>query len=124
SPLRSYPLCPLPVRFALLFLSHCPPRTSIYTLSLHDALPIWLIFPIVLLFQYRQTLSPPIRALLRFPFALRHSESMRNVVRKYRSEEHTSELQSRFDLVCRLRLEKKQLAVHPVIPKVDRRAPP
>src|SRR5438067_6619844 len=30
----------------------------------------------------------------------------------YRSEEHTSELQSRFDLVCRLLLEKKKL--HPV----------
>src|SRR5437868_11780103 len=28
--------------------------------------------------------------------------------RKYRSEEHTSELQSRFDLVCRLLLEKKK----------------
>src|SRR5699024_12054746 len=27
---------------------------------------------------------------------------------KYRSEEHTSELQSRFDLVCRLLLEKKK----------------
>src|SRR5699024_12507015 len=29
---------------------------------------------------------------------------------KYRSEEHTSELQSRFDLVCRLLLEKKKMA--------------
>src|SRR5699024_11844907 len=28
---------------------------------------------------------------------------------RYRSEEHTSELQSRFDLVCRLLLEKKQI---------------
>src|SRR5699024_12195048 len=31
------------------------------------------------------------------------------VVMIYRSEEHTSELQSRFDLVCRLLLEKKKL---------------
>src|SRR5699024_11457990 len=30
---------------------------------------------------------------------------------KYRSEEHTSELQSRFDLVCRLLLEKKKLII-------------
>src|SRR5699024_11574136 len=30
-----------------------------------------------------------------------------------RSEEHTSELQSRFDLVCRLLLEKKRRRVHP-----------
>src|SRR5438067_5806921 len=35
----------------------------------------------------------------------------------YRSEEHTSELQSRFDLVCRLLLEKKKFArsSHPII---------
>src|SRR5438067_4966873 len=32
---------------------------------------------------------------------------------KYRSEEHTSELQSRFDLVCRLLLEKKKGYSHP-----------
>src|SRR5207249_6907612 len=31
----------------------------------------------------------------------------------HRSEEHTSELQSRFDLVCRLLLEKKKCAAHP-----------
>src|SRR5699024_12323554 len=31
-----------------------------------------------------------------------------NASREYRSEEHTSELQSRFDLVCRLLLEKKK----------------
>src|SRR5207249_9730436 len=30
----------------------------------------------------------------------------------HRSEEHTSELQSRFDLVCRLLLEKKNLSLH------------
>src|SRR5699024_12670960 len=33
--------------------------------------------------------------------------------RRTRSEEHTSELQSRFDLVCRLLLEKKKIAVKP-----------
>src|SRR5699024_12113938 len=33
-----------------------------------------------------------------------------NWINKVRSEEHTSELQSRFDLVCRLLLEKKKLA--------------
>src|SRR5699024_11279739 len=32
----------------------------------------------------------------------------RDLVNKLRSEEHTSELQSRFDLVCRLLLEKKK----------------
>src|SRR5207249_6108374 len=34
---------------------------------------------------------------------------------KRRSEEHTSELQSRFDLVCRLLLEKKK-TVHEIVP--------
>src|SRR5699024_11471201 len=37
----------------------------------------------------------------------RRREPPRQFDRKYRSEEHTSELQSRFDLVCRLLLEKK-----------------
>src|SRR5437868_1632434 len=35
-----------------------------------------------------------------------------------RSEEHTSELQSRFDLVCRLLLEKKKLAFHQVLESI------
>src|SRR5437868_10376042 len=36
------------------------------------------------------------------------TESVQGLARKERSEEHTSELQSRFDLVCRLLLEKKK----------------
>src|SRR5690606_40319699 len=36
-------------------------------------------------------------------------ESRRNLVARYRSEEHTSELQSRENLVCRLLLEKKKI---------------
>src|SRR5437868_14130298 len=66
--------------------------TEIYTLSLHDALPIcrrpttrW---------RGRRRCKPP-----SFRRALRNEG---------RSEEHTSELQSRFDLVCRLLLEKKK----------------
>src|SRR5699024_12055196 len=35
---------------------------------------------------------------------------VKHCVRQWRSEEHTSELQSRFDLVCRLLLEKKKTA--------------
>src|SRR5438874_10593979 len=60
--------------------------TEIYTLSLHDALPICTL-PIH---------GRPPRPRLDNP----------NVGR--RSEEHTSELQSRRDLVCRLLLEKKK----------------
>src|SRR5438067_7938802 len=65
--------------------------TEIYTLSLHDALPI--------LRKRRnkaRATDPP-------------ASGMRRPVAPYmRSEEHTSELQSRFDLVCRLLLEKKK----------------
>src|SRR5207249_8888998 len=39
---------------------------------------------------------------------MRHSLARRRGVSRPRSEEHTSELQSRFDLVCRLLLEKKK----------------
>src|SRR6266496_2341738 len=63
--------------------------TEIYTLSLHDALPIW---------PSEQCLTASIRA----------SGPRRRSVRPGRSEEHTSELQSRRDLVCRLLLEKKK----------------
>src|SRR5699024_12287458 len=62
--------------------------SNIYTLSLHDALPIYV-------------------RLLSFNSTFTESES--RCPRRFtsRSEEHTSELQSRFDLVCRLLLEKK-----------------
>src|SRR5690349_22834494 len=36
-----------------------------------------------------------------------------------RSEEHTSELQSRRDLVCRLLLEKKKITIPPILPLSD-----
>src|SRR6266581_3388509 len=69
--------------------------TEIYTLSLHDALPIS---------------EPPRKKLARY--------GPRNgAVPLMRSEEHTSELQSPVHLVCRLLLEKKKnrLAEHPVL---------
>src|SRR2546426_9013001 len=65
--------------------------TEIYTLSLHDALPIFLEIG----GNRRQ-----IREKMRF----RHS----GVLEERRSEEHTSELQSPCNLVCRLLLEKKK----------------
>src|SRR5207248_6335039 len=60
--------------------------TDIYTLSLHDALPIYLL---------AGDSRPRRRGHVRVP------------CRVQRSEEHTSELQSPYDLVCRLLLEKK-----------------
>src|SRR5436305_12408751 len=64
--------------------------TEIYTLSLHDALPISIM--------HRQEVLLPFKNHPRF------SELLENI----RSEEHTSELQSRPHLVCRLLLEKKK----------------
>src|SRR2546422_9269233 len=69
--------------------------TEIYTLSLHDALPISLG---VALDAVQVVLQPGDRALHDLG-ALQHEG---------RSEEHTSELQSRLHLVCRLLLEKKK----------------
>src|SRR5947207_9636819 len=69
---------------------------EIYTLSLHDALPISGGGP-----GDRPGRSLPARA-----GRLRAREAARRAGRR-RSEEHTSELQSHSDLVCRLLLEKK-----------------
>src|SRR2546422_6328098 len=71
--------------------------TEIYTLSLHDALPIYL--------EADAFLSmPPSREEVML--LERHHLLTRG--RHRRSEEHTSELQSRLHLVCRLLLEKKK----------------
>src|SRR3989449_6193033 len=74
--------------------------TEIYTLSLHDALPI-----------YDERLKPA-GQLLAHGAALSGLDRAQVLVEDedfgVRSEEHTSELQSRLHLVCRLLLEKKK----------------
>src|SRR6266571_9487549 len=65
--------------------------TEIYTLSLHDALPISL---------RRHCAAAPASRCPRRP---------------WRSEEHTSELQSHVNLVCRLLLEKKKQNIQPAL---------
>src|SRR2546422_7959544 len=79
----------------LFFFFNDTATTEIYTLSLHDALPIspgpcqqWLQL------QRLRRVRTPRRIWQRTTFP--------------RSEEHTSELQSRLHLVCRLLLEKKK----------------
>src|SRR2546428_6955669 len=67
--------------------------TEIYTLSLHDALPIF------------EALGMKFVSL---PLSGWFSPKNDQVAQFLRSEEHTSELQSRSDLVCRLLLEKKK----------------
>src|SRR5256885_2675307 len=70
--------------------------TEIYTLSLHDALPIS---------RSRRSLRPRSRSACGRPAG-------RRLGRSSRSEEHTSELQSPCNLVCRLLLEKKKNLLH------------
>src|SRR5690349_21966834 len=97
-----------------LFFSHAPPPPELYTLSLHDALPI---SP-----PHRTSAAPTPSTSRR---RAREARTRMKVsparprpawsptagpvpARPPRSEEHTSELQSRRDLVCRLLLEKKK----------------
>src|SRR3989442_6239009 len=84
--------------FFFFFFFNDTATTEIYTLSLHDALPISRGSP-------GARISPPPRAACRAssPRRARRSRPSRT-----RSEEHTSELQSRPHLVCRLLLEKKK----------------
>src|SRR5438034_7496701 len=86
--------------------------TEIYTLSLHDALPISEIaakefdtegFRRI---KGSRELSVSRMAVLRAMYLLR--ERYAREMDLPRSEEHTSELQSHSDLVCRLLLEKKK----------------
>src|SRR5690606_40660656 len=85
---------------SLLFAPSSP--TSIYTLSLHDALPISLFLEDM---QIYTAWNADIAALDARGFSGFHMVRSDIVAR---SEEHTSELQSRENLVCRLLLEKKK----------------
>src|SRR2546422_5608045 len=79
--------------------------TEIYTLSLHDALPIWTIIAV--------STDPGIRdpAIACVPGLAVSPGGIITCVTTGRSEEHTSELQSRLHLVCRLLLEKKKTEI-------------
>src|SRR5438067_3605139 len=82
-------LCPY-----FFFFITTPPN-QIYTLSLHDALPI-------------SARTSRCRARSRSRCRSQRPPRTSSSPARPRSEEHTSELQSRFDLVCRLLLEKKK----------------
>src|SRR5437764_7169137 len=82
--------------FFLFFFFNDTATTEIYTLSLHDALPIYCGF-----------------SFLCHANSIATREEMFHLrkLQKARSEEHTSELQSPMYLVCRLLLEKKKKKV-------------
>src|SRR5205807_8806057 len=94
------------------------PASEIYTLSLHDALPIYRV---VMRVAHQFTSRSPRLAGTRNPIRRISSENFGSPRSRSnsgselssirsgspRSEEHTSELQSPCNLVCRLLLEKK-----------------
>src|SRR5688572_32221586 len=82
--------------YILFFFFNDTATTEIYTLSLHDALPI--------LFRLRSDR----RRRCRCASATRRRTLAARAPMYRRSEEHTSELQSQSNLVCRLLLEKKK----------------
>src|SRR5256885_5212699 len=95
-------VCSAGVRgFFFFFFFNDTATTEIYTLSLHDALPI-------LLLQDRGCVAPGYATGMQAREAQAETFLGHGVAIPHRSEEHTSELQSPCNLVCRLLLEKKK----------------
>src|SRR5256884_9937178 len=90
--------------FFSFFFFNDTATTEIYTLSLHDALPISLRpWPMLLQRILPSSSSVPATTCGQPPLSAHGARPIES-----RSEEHTSELQSRLHLVCRLLLEKKK----------------
>src|SRR5260370_6885345 len=96
--------------FSFCFFFNDTATTEIYTLSLHDALPIFA----------RATSASDGRRWRDVRIMCRGSDTSMSAFRRSRSEEHTSELQSHLNLVCRLLLEKKK---YPKLNKCKRQLP-
>src|SRR6266540_7402823 len=94
--------------FSVFFFFNDTATTEIYTLSLHDALPSC---------SGPESPPPPVRS----PRPPAASGMATSRWRSSRSEEHTSELQSHHDLVCRLLLEKKKKKTLTPIPKTKKK---
>src|SRR5688572_32692426 len=86
---------------SLVFFFNDPATAEIYTLSLHDALPISSKPGAVNASGTERSEELPFRSLVERVPAIVYVDPAR-------SEEHTSELQSQSNLVCRLLLEKKK----------------
>src|SRR5437879_12916234 len=91
------------LRALSLFFFNAPAPTEIYTLSLHDALPILSDRA-----GRRKIFVTTAACLGALGFAVAGLSQTLPVFLVGRSEEHTSELQSPMYLVCRLLLEKKK----------------
>src|SRR5207248_9696940 len=104
--------------------THRPSTTAIYTLSLHDALPIFKVDTALVFVDQPKQDKPPEQQPVQLDVPLKGFQTVVapdviptnippvNLQEHFdpkdysRSEEHTSELQSPYDLVCRLLLEK------------------
>src|SRR5438132_5298971 len=89
-----FPSCVVSVLFFFLFMRRCPPRST--------------LFPYTTLFRSRRRAPRAPRREDRCMIDRRTPLAKASGVRRSRSEEHTSELQSHSDLVCRPLLEKKK----------------
>src|SRR3712207_7752084 len=117
----------------LLFFFNDTATTEIYTLSLHDALPISYTGPLTVTDDpsvFKSALGAlyasggwdcPELSMSGTLQALNAADDAVDLFLFTRSEEHTSELQSRQYLVCRLLLEKKQKLVNISHPENTRR---
>src|SRR5260221_12782441 len=87
--------------------------TEIYTLSLHDALPILTAYRIDFIHEDDARAVPfgLVKQVAHAACAHAHEHLHEFRTADARSEEHTSELQSHSDLVCRLLLEKKKINI-------------
>ena len=88
---------------AFFFFFNDTATTEIYTLSLHDALPICAG-------QAARQSIEVVRLLAVRTLAVDRAKGRQKW--RHRSEEHTSELQSLTNLVCRLLLEKKNISTN------------
>src|SRR2546422_4091467 len=90
-----------PPSYFFFFFFNDTATTEIYTLSLHDALPIYApgCDGVKVSASTSETGTTPRGSAI---------DDNTESLTEWRSEEHTSELQSRLHLVCRLLLEKKK----------------
>src|SRR5258708_23334079 len=109
-------MCQFP--FLSFFFFNDTATTEIYTLSLHDALPISFQGVRKIDLSVPRSQVAPVQGANFFKMRF---ERLKAHLEKVRSEEHTSELQSPDHLVCRLLLEKKKNKSRPSNMYVDSR---
>src|SRR2546430_12308097 len=93
-------MCAADLQFFPFFFFNDTATTEIYTLFLHDALPIWKVGEVK-------------------PRITRRAIVQNGARGATRSEEHTSELQSQSNLVCRLLLEKKKKNTNQILSTIN-----